>query len=116
MTPVVLACLALVVSTTMLHYEALRLLTAILPRLRMVPRARLIVVILASFAVHALEIVLYAAATYALVRGTSAGTLGPAMHRHGRRPCTSLPRPTRRWATATSCHMVLCGRCPARKP
>jgi hypothetical protein len=76
MTLVVLACLALVVSTTLLHYEALRLLTAILPRLHMTPRARLVVVMLATFAAHALEIVLYATAMAALVRSTSAGTLG----------------------------------------
>jgi hypothetical protein len=73
---VVLACLVLVVSTTLLHYEALRLLSAILPRLRVVPRARLVVVMLATFAAHALEIVLYAAAMFALVRDSSAGTLG----------------------------------------
>jgi Ion channel len=76
MTVVALSCLALVLSTTLLHYEALRLLTLVLPLLRMAPRARLIVVLLATFATHALEIVLYAAATYALVRATSAGTLG----------------------------------------
>ena len=80
MTLVALACLALVVSTTLLHYEALRLLTTILPLLHMVPRARLIVVLLATFAAHALEIVLYAGASYALVRFTSAGTLGPGGH------------------------------------
>jgi len=77
MTHVALACLALVVSTTLLHYEALRLLSTILPLLRMAPRARLIVVLLATFATHALEIVLYAGAIYALARGTPAGTLGP---------------------------------------
>lgn len=78
MTLVVLACLVLVVSTTLLHYEALRLLTAVLPRLCIVPRARLVVVMLASFAVHALEIMLYALAIFALARAASCGTLGTA--------------------------------------
>ena len=78
MMSVATACLALAVLTTLLHYEALRLLTAILPRLRMASRAKLIVVILGTFAAHALEIALYAGTTYLLVRGLGAGTLGPA--------------------------------------
>jgi voltage-gated potassium channel Kch len=78
MTLVVVACLALVVLTTLLHYEALRLLSAALPQLRVVPRARLIAVILGTFAAHALEIALYAAVIYALVHGVGAGTLGAA--------------------------------------
>lgn len=44
----------------------------------MAPRARLIVVILATFATHALEITLYAAVVYALVHAAGAGTLGAA--------------------------------------
>ncbi len=71
-------CLALVVLTTLLHYEALRLLSTVLPQLRMAPRARLIVVILATFAAHTLEIVLYAGAAYALVHGLAVGGLGTA--------------------------------------
>ena len=78
MSVVVFACLGLVVLTTLLHYEALRAISAVLPRLHMVPRARLIVVILATFAVHALEIALYAAAIYSLVHGLEVGALGEA--------------------------------------
>lgn len=78
MSAAVLACVALVVLTTLLHYEALRAISAVLPRLHIAPRARLIVVILATFGAHALEITLYAAATYALVHGLAVGTLGPA--------------------------------------
>lgn len=78
MTPVVVACLALVVLTTLLHYESLRLLSALLPRLHVAPRARLIAVILGTFTAHALEIALYAAVIYALVHGLGAGTLGAA--------------------------------------
>jgi hypothetical protein len=63
------------VLTTLLHYEALRAISAVLPRLHMAPRARLIVVILGTFGAHALEIVLYAAATYLLAHGLAVGTL-----------------------------------------
>lgn len=78
MSAVVVACLVLVVLTTLMHYEALRGLSALLPRLRVAPRARLIVVILATFTAHALEIALYAAVVYALTHGLRAGTLGTA--------------------------------------
>lgn len=77
MSAAVLACLVLVVLTTLLHYEALRAISALLPRLHMVPRARLIVVILATFAAHTLEIALYAAVLYALVQGLAVGSIGP---------------------------------------
>lgn len=69
--------MALVVLTTLLHYEALRAISAVLPRLQMAPRARLIVVILTTFGAHTLEIALYAAAVYALVHGLAVGALGP---------------------------------------
>lgn len=72
------ACLALVTATTLLHYEALRLLSALLPRLRIAPRARLIVVILGTFAAHATEILLYAVAIVALAQGLHVGSLGSA--------------------------------------
>ncbi len=81
MSATVLACLAcvmLVLLTTLLHYEALRAISAMLPHLHMAPRARLIIVILGTFAAHALEIALYAAAIHLLVHGLAVGMLGPA--------------------------------------
>lgn len=42
MSVVVFASLALVVLTTLLHHEALRMISAVLPRLRVAPRARLV--------------------------------------------------------------------------
>ena len=78
MITAVFACVALVVLTTLLHYEALRLISAALPRLRVATRARLVAVILGTFAAHALEIALYAAAIYALVHGLAVGALGAA--------------------------------------
>lgn len=76
MTPVIVASLTLVVLTTLLHYESLRLLSAVLPRLHVAPRARLIAVILGTFTAHALQITLYAAVIYLLVHSLGAGTLG----------------------------------------
>ncbi len=78
MLPVALVCLALLVLTTIIHYEALRGLAVWLPDSRIRPRARLIVVILVTFAAHLLEIGLYALAIYGLVRFDGLGTLGDA--------------------------------------
>lgn len=69
-------CVALLVLTTLVHYEVLRLLTAGLPALRMPARAKLMVVIFATFLAHAVEIFLYALAFYVLVETLGAGTLG----------------------------------------
>jgi voltage-gated potassium channel Kch len=76
MLPMLLACTLLLVLATLTHYEALRLLGAVLPRLRKASRARLILVIFGSFAAHTLEIAIYALACYALVRWSGVGTLG----------------------------------------
>ena len=66
MAMVVLVCLALLVVTTVIHYEVLRGLTVLLPGLGIKPRAKLIVVIIAAFLAHALEIALYALAIWGL--------------------------------------------------
>ncbi len=64
---VAVICLLLVLATTVTHYEALRLLNMSLPRLRIHNRLKLLVVILAAFVAHALEISFYGAALYLLV-------------------------------------------------
>lgn len=46
----------LVLMTVLIHYEALRLITLSLPRLRIRPRLRILVVILGIFAAHTVEI------------------------------------------------------------
>lgn len=69
-------CLALLVLTTVIHYEVLRGLSVMLPGLGIKPRARLIVVILVTFVAHLFEIALYAFAIYALVRFGGQGSLG----------------------------------------
>ncbi len=72
----VLLAAGLVVLTTLVHYEALRLISAGLGRLRMPRRAKLVVVMLGAFLAHALEIALYALAIYALVQYFGVGSLG----------------------------------------
>jgi hypothetical protein len=78
MTIVGMFCVVLLVLTTVIHYEVLRMLTVGLPDFRMPGRSKLIVVIFSAFFVHATEIVLYALAIYVLVRYVGAGTLGGA--------------------------------------
>jgi hypothetical protein len=67
-------CLLLIVLSTVVHYEVLRALSAALPRARVQPRAKLLLVMFAVFAAHTLEIVLYGAAIWLLVAAGS-GTL-----------------------------------------
>src|SRR5947209_195242 len=69
-------CAGLVVLTTVIHYELLRGLSAGLPKLRMPSRTKLVVVVLTAFFAHALEILLYALAIYALIQYAHVGTLG----------------------------------------
>lgn len=72
-------CAVLVVATTVIHYEVLRLLGRGLAMLRIPSRGKLMVVIFSTFLAHALEILLYALAVYVLVHYAQLGTLG----RHG---------------------------------
>jgi hypothetical protein len=71
-------CLLLLVATTVIHYEVLRLLTVALPALHMRARAKLVIVIFGAFIAHAVEIGLYAGGYYLLVQYFAAGTLGDA--------------------------------------
>jgi hypothetical protein len=73
-------CLALLVITTVIHYEVLRFLTIGLPALHVRARAKLIIVIFVAFIAHAVEIVLYAIAFYLLAGYLDIGTLGAPGH------------------------------------
>lgn len=75
---VFLACLLLVPLATLLHYEALHLLSSGLPTLRVPSRARLVAAVLGTFTAHALQIVLYATVLWLLAHVGVAGTLGSA--------------------------------------
>ncbi len=76
MITIALSCLLLVVLTTVIHYEALRALGSSLSRLDVPARAKLIVVILATFLAHSLEMLLYGIAFFTLVHYFGLGTLG----------------------------------------
>ena len=64
---VIILCCLLVISTTVLHYEVLRLLNTWLPALHMPDRTKLVVVILAAFVAHVIEMAVYGLTLYTLV-------------------------------------------------
>lgn len=73
-------CIALLVITTIIHYEVLRGLTVSLPSIAVPPRAKLLVVIFGAFFAHVAEIFLYALTIFLLVRYLGLGTLGAVSH------------------------------------
>jgi hypothetical protein len=75
MLTVILASLVLIALTTLIHYEVLRGLHIGLPRLRIPVRTKLLVVMFVAFVAHAVEIGLYAVATFALIRFRDVGEL-----------------------------------------
>ena len=77
MLVVALTCL-LVLATTVLHYEVLRSLNVVLPRLGIPNRLKLVVVILAAFVAHAAEMALYGTTFYSLVAWLDVGNLNAA--------------------------------------
>jgi hypothetical protein len=70
------SCVLLLLLTTTIHYEALRLLAYTLPRIAMRGRAKLVLVILGTFVAHALEMFLYALTFWLLAHWLGAGNLG----------------------------------------
>jgi ion channel len=75
MPTVAVACALLVALTAVLHYEVLRGLNSCLPSLKIPDRFKLLIVIVAAFFAHAVEMLLYGLALYALITFFSAGTL-----------------------------------------
>lgn len=78
MPTVLTASAFLVLLTAVLHYEVLRGLSTSLPLLRVPERFKLLIVIIAAFCVHALEILLYGITLYVLVAVMKVGTLAGA--------------------------------------
>jgi hypothetical protein len=78
------ACTILVLATVVFHYEALRVTSDLLPRLTMPPRQRMLVVLIAVFAFHTVEVWLYALGYYLVDRlidvGSFGGEIPTAMH------------------------------------
>jgi hypothetical protein len=89
MVTIGIICLSLLLLSTTIHYEALRLLSGILPRIRIAPRSKLIAVLLTTFAAHALEMLLYALSYYLIIHRLDLGTL-LVDYAGGGRPSMSL--------------------------
>ena len=75
MPTVILASIVLIAVTTAIHYEMLRYLSVLLGRLTIPSRTKLLVVMLATFIAHALEISVYGVALFLLVTYMGAGGL-----------------------------------------
>jgi hypothetical protein len=68
--------LVLVSSTILVHYEALRLVSIVLPRLTMIrPRPRIVFVMFSAFAAHTVEVYIYAIAYWLLEEHYGFGNL-----------------------------------------
>jgi hypothetical protein len=78
MISVTLSGVLLLVLTTVIHYEALRALSQMLPSISVRSRAKLLVVIFATFASHVAHIVLYAGGFYLLTRLLVSGEVAGA--------------------------------------
>lgn len=76
---VILACVLLISTTTVIHYEALRTLSRKLPALRIPSRSKLLVVIFTAFVAHALEIAVYGVSLFALIDKLDVGKLAGAL-------------------------------------
>ncbi len=73
---VILSCVLLIASTTVLHFEVLRAVNQRLPSLGTPGRDKLLAVFFAAFIAHALEIAIYGSALFVLIRYLDTGTLG----------------------------------------
>lgn len=69
------ASLVLIALTTLIHYEVLRATHALLPGFAIPHRTKVLVVIFGAFGAHILEIAIYGAALYVLVRYMGVGQL-----------------------------------------
>jgi hypothetical protein len=72
----------LVVACVLIHYEVLRDTSALLGRLTMPPRPRILVVMFAVFIAHTIEVWMYAVAYYLLADHFSIGGFGGTLENH----------------------------------
>lgn len=72
----ILAAIFLVGATVVIHYEVLRWTSIIIPHISLPPRARIVVVILAVFLGHVVEVMLYALAYFLMHESYGLGHLG----------------------------------------
>ena len=71
-----LCALVLLVACTLIHYEALRGMNDVLPRLPMPPRIKVVLAFLGAFAAHIAEMSLFGLAIFWLAAQHGMGTLG----------------------------------------
>ncbi len=71
----------MVAATIFVHYEMLRLLSACIPRLKIVVRLKILIVVLGCFAAHTIEVWLYALA-YLLISRAGIGALEGKVEGH----------------------------------
>jgi len=69
------ACVLLIALTSGIHYEVLRFMNTVLPSLRVPSRPKVLLAAIAAFLAHALEIAVYGAAVFVLVRDLGLGSL-----------------------------------------
>ncbi len=72
----------LVFLTVVIHYEVLRLTSVWLPRLKLAPRRLILVVIIAAFFAHTIEVWLHAIAYYLLTDHFGIGNFGGQLEDH----------------------------------
>lgn len=75
---VIFSCVMAITLTTLIHFEILSGLNTRLTTLKVPGRSKLLVVIFAAFAAHALEIALYGFVLFGLIHFTGAGSLSGA--------------------------------------
>lgn len=75
MPQTIAACLLLIITSTLLHYEILGHLNQRLPRWPLPDRSKVVAVILGAFVAHAIEMALYGGTLYALITWLGAGQL-----------------------------------------
>jgi hypothetical protein len=77
-----LVSMVLVLTVVLIHYEVLRFTSLLLPRLTMPPRPRILLVLLAAFFAHAVEVLLYAIAYFLLSNQLGIGRLSGVLEFH----------------------------------
>jgi hypothetical protein len=77
-----LASSIMVIACVLIHYEVLRYTSALLGRLTMPPRPRILVVMFAVFFAHTVEVWMYAVAYYLLNNHFGIGGFGGTLENH----------------------------------
>jgi hypothetical protein len=87
MLPAMIASVVLVIGTILVHYEVLRLTSQHLRDLDIPPRFNIIVVVIAAFFAHTLEVWLYGASYWMLLDRFGLGHFGGAENVNGFEDC-----------------------------